>query len=121
MTLARCKNRAAHHNLFPTFVWQMVMGMLKMQDPDEISFQSINFNFYTTSAVLQVKHDVAQPNEYRLIARCTLDRWLVLPIYGGRVWNKESHCGVSNESCIRAVPSSSRCLRFLCVERFAFA
>lgn len=32
----------------------MVMGMLKMQHPDEITFQSINFNFYTTSAVLQV-------------------------------------------------------------------
>lgn len=32
----------------------MVMGMLKMQNPDEITFQSINFNFYTTSAVLQV-------------------------------------------------------------------
>eukprot|EP00903_Cladosiphon_okamuranus_P015249 g14093.t1 len=32
---------------------QMVMGMLKMQNPDEITFQSINFNFYTTSAVLQ--------------------------------------------------------------------
>lgn len=30
------------------------MGMLKMQHPDEITFQSINFNFYTTSAVLQV-------------------------------------------------------------------
>ena len=28
--------------------------MLKMQNPDEITFQSINFNFYTTSAVLQV-------------------------------------------------------------------
>lgn len=34
---------------------QMVMGMLKMQNPDEITFQSINFNFYTTSAVLQVR------------------------------------------------------------------
>ncbi|CAM9617574.1 unnamed protein product [Ectocarpus sp. 8 AP-2014] len=32
---------------------QMVMGMLKMQNPDELTFQSINFNFYTTSAVLQ--------------------------------------------------------------------
>lgn len=35
-------------------VGQMVMGMLKMQNPDEFTFQSINFNFYTTSAVLQV-------------------------------------------------------------------
>lgn len=36
------------------FTTQMVMGMLKMQNPDEMTFQSINFNFYTTSAVLQV-------------------------------------------------------------------
>lgn len=35
---------------------QMVTGMLKMQNPDETIFQSINFNFYTTSAVLQVRH-----------------------------------------------------------------
>lgn len=34
---------------------QMVMGMLKMQDPEKTMFQTINFNFYTTSAVLQVK------------------------------------------------------------------
>ncbi|CAM9224257.1 unnamed protein product, partial [Choristocarpus tenellus] len=32
---------------------QMVMGMLKMQNLDAVTFQSINFNFYTTSAVLQ--------------------------------------------------------------------
>lgn len=34
---------------------QMVMGMLKMQDAEKTMFQTINFNFYTTSAVLQVK------------------------------------------------------------------
>eukprot|EP00904_Undaria_pinnatifida_P003126 jgi/Undpi1/12814/HiC_scaffold_7.g02481.m1 len=32
---------------------QMVMGMLKMQNADSVTFQTINFNFYTTSAVLQ--------------------------------------------------------------------
>lgn len=34
----------------------MVMGMLKMQNADEVTFQTINFNFYTTSAVLQVSN-----------------------------------------------------------------
>ncbi|CAM9352734.1 unnamed protein product, partial [Phaeothamnion confervicola] len=32
---------------------QMVTGMLKSQNPEEATYQSINFNFYTTSAVLQ--------------------------------------------------------------------
>ncbi|CAM9266952.1 unnamed protein product [Chrysoparadoxa australica] len=32
---------------------QMVIGMLQMQDPEEIAYQNVNFNFYTTSAVLQ--------------------------------------------------------------------
>lgn len=49
----------------------MVMGMLKMQDPDEITFQSINFNFYTTSAVLQVStaRGLRQNAHVRLFAR----------------------------------------------------
>lgn len=41
--------------VLPSTAFQMVTGMLKMQNPEDIMFQSINFNFYTTSAVLQVR------------------------------------------------------------------